>query len=248
MFMNHYCLRKSRMLTAGFACLIAFAISTSQAWATVQFSNQATLTPLITFDEVPFSTVNPIYIVGDQTVHFGSIFEGQTLGPTANSLSDSSPSNPLQLDASGPDVATLLDMSNPTLAVLGGAGEPAFSTPIAMLFSDPVNRLEFKFGSLDEAGIARIEAYDQQGSSLGLFQNTGGGLEQIALFDDASRNVIAGVSLFVEPDAMDWEGFAIDDVAFDFADDNVIPEPGALTIWSILALLGTSVMRAKRSR
>ena len=245
MVINNYRQRSFRWLNVGSFCLCAVVMSTSTALATVQFSNAATLPPLITFDEIPPLTSNPVYNVGGTTVSFGSIFDGQVLGSDPNSLFDSSPNHPLQLDFSGPDVATMLDLSNPTYMDLGGAG---FRTPIAILFADPVNRVEFKLGNLDGAGTTSIEAYDLQGNSLGLFKNVQGGFEPIALFDDANRNVIAGVSLFVEPGDMDWEGFAIDDVAFDFAEDNVIPEPAALAIWSILALLTTSISMVKSSR
>ena len=237
--MNNNGQRRFRFLNLATCCLSALVVSTPSTLSAVQFSNDTTLTPLITFDEIPPLTSNPVFHVGGTTVSFGSILDGQMVGTGPNSLSDSSPNGPLQLDLSGPDVLTTLDLSNPTYMVLGSAG---YTAPIAMLFADPVNRVELKLGQLDFPETTSIEAYDQEGNSLGLFQNQQGGLEHIALFDNANRSVIAGVSFFVGPGDLDWEGFAIDDVAF------VVPEPASMAIWPIVGLMGFLHHQRRRRR
>jgi len=201
---------------------------------------------MIEFDEVLPFTENPVYMIGGRTVSFGSLFEGQTLGTIPNSLSDSSPSNPLMLSSTAPAVATAIDMSNPSFWVLGGTD---FKTPLAMLFDAPVNRVEFDLGSLDGPGSVKIEVYDQQGNTIGSFGNSEQGIERIALADHLAGNVIAGVSVFVldVPGGMDWEGFALDNVSFAHGPIPApIPEPGAMVIWLVLAVVAMPFVCKKK--
>ena len=200
---------------------------------------------MINFDT--FGQVNPVYNVGGTTVSFGSAFEGQVLGSMHNELIDSSPSSPLRLDANAPDVSTLFEITAGDI-VLGGSDDGTFlTTPLAVLFKDPVKDVYFDLGHLDAPSTVRVEAYDADGQSLGIFGNPSAGWQTIEI-SDSSKNSISGLSIFVPEGGMDWEGFAIDNLGFRFSDDTgsggggpdppVVPEPSSFLVWGGLGLLG----------
>ena len=43
-------------------------------------------------------------------------------------------------------------------------------------------------------------------------------------FTTGGENLIAGMTLYLEPGEMDWEGFTIDDLIFSFAPDSTDPD------------------------
>ena len=209
----------------------------------------------INFDS--FGDKNPQYNVGGTTVSFGSAFVGQVLGSMPNELIDSSPTGPLRLDPNAPDVSTMFEITSGGL-VLGGSNNGSFlTTPIAILFGDPVKDVYFDLGHLDHADTVKIEAYDGDGQSLGMFGNPTGGWQTIEIAD-SSRNSISGISIHVPLGGMDWEGFAIDNLGFRFSDDDggggpggdpdpgVVPEPNTFLIWGGLGLLGLAGSWLKR--
>ena len=205
-----------------------------------------------------FGDRNPQYNVGGTTVSFGSAFVGQVLGSMPNELIDSSPTGPLRLDASAPDVSTMFEITSGGL-VLGGSDNGSFlTTPIAILFDNPVKDVYFDLGHLDAPGTVTIEAYDGDGQSLGMFGNPSAGWQTIEIAD-SSKNSISGISIHVPKGGMDWEGFAIDNLGFRFSDDDggggtggdpddpgVVPEPTTFVIWGGLGLLGLAGSWLKR--
>ncbi|MCA9212818.1 MAG: PEP-CTERM sorting domain-containing protein [Planctomycetales bacterium] len=206
-----------------------------------------------------FGDVNPTYNVGGTTVSFGSAFIGQTLGTMQNELIDTSPTGPLRLDPNAPDVTTMFELTSGGL-VLGGTHNGTFlTTPLAILFGDPVKDVYFDLGHLDAPGTVMIEAYDDAGQSLGVFGNPTGGWQTIRIAD-SSKNSISGLSIYVPEGGMDWEGYAIDNLGFNFSvddggggpggdpdnpddpdgggPDGVVPEPATIFIWAGLGLIG----------
>jgi hypothetical protein len=220
--------------------------------------NSSDFTPIaspITFSEVPYLTTNPTYVisnvesVGDLTVSFGSHFVGQVLGSDYNTLVDSSPTGPLTL-ASDPTVATVIDLAQSSIAlggvVPGPVGNAYFTTPISVHFSSPVGYVGLDLGHFDHAGTTIIEAYDAAGNSLGTLSNPYGGVSWLGLMDDSGKNLISGLTFYIAPGGMDWEGYTIDDLVFALGDDSgggedpdpQIPEPTSLLVWAGLAVAG----------
>ncbi|MEZ6117787.1 MAG: hypothetical protein R3C28_14625 [Pirellulaceae bacterium] len=191
--------------------------------------------------------INPQYNVNGTTVSFGALFEGQTLGTMPNEVIVTNPVGPLALSATGPDVATQFDLSAAGL-VLGGFSQGQFyTTPIAVLFSNPVNSVSFDLGHLDHAGTTLVAAYDANGHALGVFGNPSQGWQSVNLTESTNSNTISGISIFVPKGGMDWEGFSVDNLSFAFADgDEVIPEPGTLAIWTIIGLVGCVSLNVRR--
>jgi hypothetical protein len=209
----------------------------------VDFDSFDPLAPAITFSgDIDYLTFNPTFDYsdlegfGDQTVSFGTHFVGQTLGDP-NTLTSTSPEGSLALSTDA-TVANVIDLSKQSIA-LGGVnttpeGTSYFTTPIAILFDNPVGFVGFGAGHFDEAGTIMIEAFDQDGNSLGIVKNPEDGEGVIAITDSSGENVIAGVSLYLT-EGMDWEGFTVDDVVFGAGADGIIPEPPAMLIWAVLA-------------
>ncbi len=230
-----------RSYSAAIAAVLAMLVSNSNAAISISSPSDCDDGFQVVFDAL--NDVNPSYTVGGVpgygtvTVSFGSRFEGQTLGSTDNSLSDTSPSNPLTL-APLPIVKTSFDLANPTDIVLGGEN---FRTPIAILFDNPVSQVCFNLGHLDANSPTLIETFTASGSSLGALNNLLPGTNGVNVTDTSGNNVISGVSIYLPDGAMDWEGFAIHDVSF-----NVIPEPGTIAIWSLLGLLAFSAAVVSR--
>ena len=213
--------------------------STTGAINLVDPSSITRVTDTITFGESPLLSTNPSYNFsgvqeyGDLTISFGSKFVGQTLGTSANSLSNSTPSGTLALDLAAPQVLTVFDLANPSAIGLGGVQANAFcggdkylSTPLSMQFDQGVSSVGFNIGHLDAAGTVIIEAYDSAGNSLGTVTNNSSGFDSLGIVDSSGENVIAGVSVFVEDSDMrcfemdgDWEGFTLDDVFVGVTDE-----------------------------
>ena len=215
--------------------------------------------------------VNPQFMVNGTTVSFGSAFVGQTLGSMGNELIDSSPEGPLRLDPNAPSVSTFFDISTMNV-VLGGFQNGAFmNTPLAILFEDPVRDLTFDLGSLDAPGTVRIEAFQEDGTSLGMFSNFSAGWQTVRMADSSGHNLIAGVSIYVPEGGMDWEGFGIDNLSFSFSSDTpvdegepdgdpgdpgpgdpgdpgVVPEPATYAIWAGFIAVGIVGSWLKRRR
>lgn len=194
----------------------------------------------VVFDEL--GIINPEYTVSGApvyetvTVSFGSIFEGQTLGSANNSLSNSTPSAPLMLATNAPNVETLLDLANQGTIVVGGSDNGTFyTTPLAILFDNPVSHVCFDLGDLDPDSPTLIEAFAADGTSLGTIGDLDEGVNRYSVGDSNGENVISGISIYIPDDgsAMDWEGFAVSNLSFNVG---VIPEPGTIAIWSLLGL------------
>ena len=200
-------------------------------------------------DFTTMGEINPQITTGGTTVSFGSLFVGQSLGKMPNEVIDNSPIGPLRLDPNAPDVGTLFEISAREV-VLGGADNGTYlTTPLAMLFADPVREVSFDLGHLDGPGTTTIEAFDIDGNSLGQFSNFEAGWQSVRLADASGQELISGVSIYVPEHGMDWEGFAIDHISFSFSesgggdvgdpdDPDVIPEPTTLAIWSTFAGIG----------
>jgi hypothetical protein len=190
---------------------------------TITFDHVGLMNPSVTFADVPN--------VGDLTVSFGTHFVGQSRGSTYNSLADTSPLGPLALDPSG-NTKVMFDLSAPSGIMLGGVdGLALYTTPLAILFSDEVNFVSFDLGNLDDT-VALIEAFDDQGNSLGVFNNLSLGHNRYTLSDTNGENVIAGVSIYVPNGKVDLEGFGINNLQI--VADGVIPEPATFVVWSLL--------------
>ena len=210
----------------------------------IQFDTVGVVNPTVTLPNIPD--------IGDLTVSFGSRFMGQSPGSMHNSLDDTVPNPPLRLNPNV-NVKTLLDISSPTGVMLGGTqGKAIFTTPLAILFSSEVNYVAFDLGHLDENTSTKIEAYDAQGKSLGVFDGLSSGYDTYSLVDTEGDNVIAGISIYVPSEGMDWEGFGINNVKLAFDGDTdgggMVPEPGTLVVWSLLGSLGLSAAWLKRRR
>lgn len=201
----------------------------------VDYNSISSEVPPIRFDAIE---TNPEFTfdVGESsiTVKFGSHFAGQTLGTEPNTLDDSTPSAPLSLAADS-SVSTNIDMGIRSIA-LGGMTSVGgmFTTPIAILFDQAVSAVGFRTGLLDYPNLVTFEAYDDQGNSLGLIKNPNAGSNLIGIGTEDSTSEIYGISMYLNPGEMDWEGFTIDDVIFSLGDDGQVPEPTGGLIWMVL--------------
>ena len=190
------------------------------------------------------NVVNPQYTFTDipehssLTVGFGTHFVGQKLGSTYNSLSDASPATTLAFATGLPDVMTHLDLSNRNGFVLGGVnGLTKFTTPISIMFSEPVSQVGFKLGNLDEIPPTTvIQAYDATGASLGVLGGLPQGWSDLSIVDSGGK--ISGVSIYIPGSTIDLEGFGIQSVMFTAGGD--VPEPTTLLVWSLLGLTAFS--------
>ena len=226
---------------ATFACFLAFSI-TAPAWSAISLGSPQDCDEghEVIFDQL--GIVNPVYTVSGEpfyeqiTVSLGSMFDGQTLGSIKNSLSNTVPNAPLALATNAPNVETLFDFANPGSIVVGGSNNGMYyTTPLAILFDHPVSHVCFDLGDLDPNSPTLIEAYTASGASLGTIGNLQAGTNRYAVHDSSGGNVISGISIYIPDEGMnmDWEGFAISNLAFN---SGVIPEPGTIAIWSLLGL------------
>ena len=194
----------------------------------------------VVFDELgvinPQYTVSGVPIYDTVTVSMGSFFAGQTLGTFNNTLDNTVPSGPLRLAANAPNVETLFDLANPTSIVVGGSDEGKYyTTPLAILFDNPVSHVCFNLGDLDANSPTLIEAFAADGTSLGTVDDLAPGTNRYSI----GGGPISGVSIYI-PDAdggMDWEGFGVSDLSFSAG---VVPEPGTVVIWALLGLAAFS--------
>jgi hypothetical protein len=226
------------------AAVVLGGTSDAEEIYSIEFNEVGWVNPSVTFLDIPD--------VGDLTVSFGTRFAGQSPGDMHNSLDDTIPNPPLRLAPSGM-VKTMLDLSSPSGVMLGGVqGQALFTTPLAILFSSAVNYVAFDLGHLDENTSTLIEAFDAQGNSLGVFGGLPAGHNTYSLLEDEGDNLIAGVSIYVPTDGMDWEGFGLNNIQLAFDGDTngggMIPEPGTLVIWSLLGGLAMSSVWLKRRR
>jgi hypothetical protein len=216
------------------------------SWALV-VPGTADIPTLITFSEVAPLTTNPVISAGGNTVRFGILFQGQTLSKMANGLDDVTPDAPLTLDLGAGDSMTMIDLSSPSFPVLGTASPgTAFLSPLAIRFDNPVNGVAFDLGHLDQAGTVTISAFAEDGSTIGEIQNPSAASDRIVVVEDSGQNTIAGLSIYVGEGEMDWEGFSIDNLGFDDAPGEVIPEPASLIVWGLL--LGLAVTGSLKKR
>ena len=239
----------NRMIMTAAALLAAYPAVSNAALIRIgpgSFTPQASV---ITFSEQPLGTPNPVYSVNTATlgvvqVSFAGYFMGQTpTGGNPDSLSDTSPSGPLTLDAAS--LAFIVgDGSNPTSPVLSGT--PTFNGPISVLFSTPVAAVGLDGGFFNGIAGTSIEAYDTLGNSLGIVSNNSTGIEFFGLADSSGASVIQGISFYItgnEP-----AGFAIDNLTFGARDQvSIIPEPGSLVGLGCVLATGLG-FRSRRQR
>lgn len=172
----------------------------------------------VTFDSFDLGTENPVVTldvpdIGTVEVSFGTNFEGQAstlLKDGVFTLSDSNPNGPLSLDSEAAPVFTANDGSADTNPVLSGT--PTFNGPISVLFSEPVAAVGLTGGSFDAVESTSIEAFDENGNSLGLVRNTQTGFEFFGLATDDEANDIAGISFYITDN--EPAGFEIDNLTF----------------------------------
>lgn len=206
------------------------------------------LAPVITFDEVPLGTQNPVFNfpavpdLGNVSVSFGPYFQGQALsGGSPQTLSDHTPTT-------GSPLTLVLDPTAPTFTVFDGApgatsptlsGTPTFNGPISVLFSVPVAGVGLKGGFFDALHSTSIEAYDADGNVLGSITNSILGFEFYGLADSTGADVISGISFFItgnEP-----AGFEIDNVTFGAA-GAIVPPGGEVPEPATMLLLGSGLV------
>ena len=191
----------------------------------------------------PQYTVNNIPDVGSVTVSFGTLFMGQSYGSSGNSLSDTSPSNPLTLDYSRGSAVTMFDLAHPQSLVLGSKiGNKLYTAPLAVHFSRDVSHVLFELGHLDQNSPTRIEGFDRSGNSLGTLGGLSSGFASTSVGDNSGENRIAGLSIYVPDGEMDWEGFGLSNVRFSLGSGSEpqVPEPSGLVVWTVLGLAGGS--------
>jgi hypothetical protein len=208
------------------------------------YTNMVPLGAPIRFDEISYGSVNPTYVVGplgnQVSLTFGSHFVGQTLGGMPNTLSDSTPLAGLSFATGGP-VATSIDMALGSIALGGRSGSAYFTTPISIRLHQPVSAIGFRTGHFDAPESILFEAYDSLGQSLGVVRNPYSAVGHMALRSNRNVNEIAGLSIYMLPGTMDWEGYTVDDVIVERGtpvedgDVSSTPEPVGL---GTLALLG----------
>ena len=169
---------------------------------------------------------------GEILVSSGSHFEGQMLGETNNSLSDTTPVSPLRIASTSAGVSTVFDTAFLDFVLGGNDGVTFLKTPLAIHISHPASCVSFDSGHFDAAGTTIIEANDAAGNSLGFSLNSVAGREAIRISNMQGGPIISGISLYTSNPMMDWEGFGIDNFRF-----RIAPEPDALicTIWVVLA-------------
>lgn len=221
-----------------------FFLGLSGAWqaSAIELVNYSAIAPIgspIQFNEVPYRTANPTYhvgpAVGGLNISFGSHFLGQVLGATPNTLSDTTPNGPLTLASLFP-VMTSIDLAQGSIA-LGGGGIGYFTTPISIRFDQPVTQVGFRVGHFDRPGNILFEAYNAAGQSLGTVNNPFAGVSNMGIRRSGNQDQISGVSIFMRPGDMDWEGFTIDNVIVGRDGDtqtSSTPEPSTLAIWGVL--------------
>ena len=209
----------------------------------VDYSAIAPIGNAIQFSEVPYRTANPTYrvgpAVGGLNISFGSHFLGQVLGAMPNTLSDTTPNGPLTLSSLFP-VVTSIDLAHGSIA-LGGAGRSYFTTPISIHFDQPVSEVGFRVGHFDRPGNILFEAYNAIGQSLGIVNNPRAGVSNLGIRRSGNQDQISGVSIYMRPGDMDWEGYTIDNVIVGRpgleegdTESTSTPEPSTLAIWGVL--------------
>jgi hypothetical protein len=237
---------KSKFLktSAGVAVMALMAVKASAALIDLGPGSFTPAATEITFNEFALGTVNPSITLaagslGNVTVSTAGSFVGQTvfaIHPGVNSISGN-PTGPLTLNtaAGAATVFTENDGSSTTNPVLSGS--PTFNGPISVLFSTPVAAVGLKGGFFDAVGSTQIQAFDENGNSLGSIFNSTLGFEFYGLADSTGAADIAGISFYINGD--EPAGFAIDNLTFGGKEVVTIPETGstmALLLGSVLGL------------
>ncbi len=199
------------------------------------------LAPVITFDEQPLGTVNPVYnfsglpTLGDVTVSFGTNFQGQTVTGSGVRTLTGSPTGPLTLVTEPNGTYITNDGASPSNPIL--SGDPIFNGPISIFFSKPVAGVGLSGGYFNGLHGTTIEAYDAAGNVLGSITNSVLGFEFYGLADSSGASVISGVSFYITGD--EPAGFEIDNVTFGAAADIVgVPDAGSTIVMLGMALAG----------
>lgn len=184
---------------------------------------------LITFDEFPNGTVNPVYLPADYgagaawepRVEFCPALLGQTFTspPLTNNGNPTAP--PTFEDYGGLLTRIVNDTSRPPGEFRSIAGAPGFAGPVSMIFTEPtapfapqpVVGVGFNVGTFNEVGLCRIRAWDVAGNLLGTWTNLAivPPFEDFFLNRDSNVPIIAAVAL----DAIgDTAGLTISRVRF----------------------------------
>jgi len=240
---------RHRSRAAWLLALVVTVVASRTTHAALQYASPPASQPIysVPFNQInavnPQYTVNNIPDVGSVTVSFGTLFVGQKYGSSGNSLSDTTPSNPLTLDYSQASAVTMFDLAHPQSLVLGSkVGNKLYTAPLAIHFSKDVSHVLFDVGHLDKNSPTRIEGFDRTGNSLGVLGGLSAGFVSTSVGDSSGDNRIAGLSIYVPDGEMDWEGFGLSNVRFSLGSGSEpqVPEPSGLVVWTVLGLAGGS--------
>ncbi|MBL8701261.1 MAG: PEP-CTERM sorting domain-containing protein [Alphaproteobacteria bacterium] len=219
------------------AAAIAGVLCAGDAKAALTLSSQTGVvdaSPLVTFSEVPESTVNPAYAFAGApfdglTIAFAGYFAGQSLvAGSPISLSGSPTPGTLALVS---DILSYAITANDAAfgsspVITGGSDGASFASPVSILFGFAVPVVAFTIGEFVAAGLTTIEAFDATGTSLGVVLNDGAGLMALALSNPGGPD-IAGLSISTSDLG---GGFSIDDLFVARAIATPVPAPTSLLL------------------
>jgi hypothetical protein len=231
--------------SAGVAVMALMAVKASAALIDLGPGSFTPAAAEITFDEFALGTVNPSITLaagslGNVTISTAGSFVGQTvfaIHPGVNSISGN-PTGPLTLNTAA-GAATVFTENDAAIGATSPvlSGSPTFNGPISVLFSTPVAAVGLKGGFFNAVGSTQIQAFDENGNSLGSIFNSTLGFEFYGLADSTGAADIAGISFYINGD--EPAGFAIDNLTFGGKEVVIIPETGstmALLLGSVLGL------------
>jgi hypothetical protein len=180
---------------------------------------------LISFSEMPMDTPNPVYRPADYggpadgaVVSFGGYFAGQMIGAPGDCGEGAAetgcvvgtPTSPLKLSQSAPDVTIGEDGAQPATPVL--TGTPRHNGPISMVFDRDLAGVGLNGGHFNALRSVAIQAYDRYGRVIGSVVNINEGIEYLALVTEDGSESIAGLQFhLVGPEPA---GFSIDELSF----------------------------------
>jgi len=214
------------MLLIGCLALVAPDVRAADAVVRIEERQFRAGAGRISFSEVSLRTVNPVYPpslygggAGSPTVRFGGHFRGRRLGgggecprgAAASGCLAGTPTAPLAIDPSSPEVRTL-NTNSPGSDPPKLGGTPTWNGPIAIWFDRDVAAVGLQGGYFDAARGVAITVYDRQGKVLGRTVNTRIGHEFMALATTDLSARIAGLEFhLVGPEPA---GYGVDNIRF----------------------------------